>query len=175
MSWGLFPLFATRLVEQVASLRDLSGNVGCGQLGTGALSDVVGRVAHCRGMWVQALGIAIVILSSLQRLCAEPRFSELAPPWSIRRCRPSSETSRIVVATSSIGVYRFWRDMGYAVGAVVAGVAADALGLRGAMWIVAALTFASGLFVAVRMTETLAPHQQELNGVVGVNIFARKP
>ena len=56
---------------------------------------------------------------------------------------------------SSVGVYRFWRDLGYAVGAVVAGLSADVLGLRGAMWLVAALTFASGLLAAFRMTETL--------------------
>jgi rhodanese-related sulfurtransferase len=48
-----------------------------------------------------------------------------------------------------------WRDLGYAVGALLAGLTADALGLPSAMWIVAALTFGSGLLVAVRMTETL--------------------
>jgi hypothetical protein len=56
---------------------------------------------------------------------------------------------------SSVGVYRFWRDFGYVAGAVVAGVAADLLGLSRAMWIVGALTFASGVVAAVRMTETL--------------------
>ena len=56
---------------------------------------------------------------------------------------------------SSVGVYRFWRDLGYAVGALLAGLAADALGLSGAMWLVAALTFASGLVAALRMSETL--------------------
>jgi len=55
---------------------------------------------------------------------------------------------------SSVGVYRFWRDLGYAVGALLAGLAADALGLSGAMWLVAALTFASGLVAALRMSET---------------------
>jgi predicted MFS family arabinose efflux permease len=53
-------------------------------------------------------------------------------------------------------VYRFWRDLGYAIGAVIAGTAADLLGLSGALWIVAALTFLSGLIVASRMQETLA-------------------
>jgi predicted MFS family arabinose efflux permease len=56
---------------------------------------------------------------------------------------------------SSVGVYRLWRDLGYAIGAVVAGIAADAFGLASAMWLVAALTFASGVVVVVRMTETL--------------------
>jgi predicted MFS family arabinose efflux permease len=55
---------------------------------------------------------------------------------------------------SAVGVYRLWRDLGYAVGALVAGFTADALGLSAAMWLVAALTFASGFVVAVRMSET---------------------
>jgi predicted MFS family arabinose efflux permease len=55
---------------------------------------------------------------------------------------------------SSVGVYRLWRDLGYAMGALLAGLVADALGLPAAMWLVAALTLASGLVVAVRMTET---------------------
>jgi MFS family permease len=55
---------------------------------------------------------------------------------------------------SSVGVYRLWRDLGYAFGALAAGVCADVLGLDGAMWIVAALTFASGLSAAFRLDET---------------------
>jgi hypothetical protein len=58
---------------------------------------------------------------------------------------------------SAIGVYRFWRDLGYAVGAVIAGVAADLFGSSDALWIVAGLTFLSGLVVSFRMTETLGP------------------
>jgi MFS family permease len=57
---------------------------------------------------------------------------------------------------SAIGVYRFWRDLGYAIGAVIAGITADVLGLTAALWVVAALTFTSGLIVASRMRETLA-------------------
>jgi MFS family permease len=56
---------------------------------------------------------------------------------------------------SAVGVYRLWRDLGYAVGALLAGLVADAFGLAAAMWFVAALTFASGVVSAVRMTETL--------------------
>jgi rhodanese-related sulfurtransferase len=56
---------------------------------------------------------------------------------------------------SSVGVYRLWRDLGYAIGALLAGITADALGLPAAMWLVAALTFVSGVVVAVRMSETL--------------------
>ena len=52
-----------------------------------------------------------------------------------------------------MGVYRLWRDLGYAIGALLAGLVADALGLPAAMWAVAAVTFVSGAVVAARMTE----------------------
>jgi MFS family permease len=55
---------------------------------------------------------------------------------------------------SAVGVYRLWRDAGFAVGALLAGILADLAGLRAAVWVVAALTAASGLVVAVRMYET---------------------
>jgi MFS family permease len=55
---------------------------------------------------------------------------------------------------SAVGVYRLWWDLGYAIGAVVAGVAADAIGLVGAMWLVAGITLMSGVIAAVRMDET---------------------
>ena len=56
---------------------------------------------------------------------------------------------------SAVGVYRLWRDLGYAIGALLAGLTADAFGVSTAIWLVAALTFASGLIVAVRMRETM--------------------
>jgi MFS family permease len=57
---------------------------------------------------------------------------------------------------SAVGVYRLWRDLGYAIGALLAGVTADAFGLNVAMWVVAALTFGSGVVSATRMAETLS-------------------
>ncbi len=59
---------------------------------------------------------------------------------------------------SAVGVYRLWRDLGYAVGALVSGVAADMLGARAAVYLVAALTFTSGVVVAFRLRETLGLH-----------------
>jgi MFS family permease len=55
---------------------------------------------------------------------------------------------------SAVGVYRLWRDLGYAIGALLAGWVADAYGIGSAVWVVAALTFASGAVVALRMRET---------------------
>jgi predicted MFS family arabinose efflux permease len=54
----------------------------------------------------------------------------------------------------SVGVYRLWRDGGFAIGALLAGIIADAYGLPTAIWMVAALTAASGIIVAIRMYET---------------------
>jgi MFS family permease len=58
---------------------------------------------------------------------------------------------------SAVGVYRLWRDLGYAIGALLAGLTADAFGLQAAMWLIAALTFVSGAVSATRMAETLPP------------------
>ena len=55
-----------------------------------------------------------------------------------------------------MGVYRFWRDLGYAIGAVISGIVADLLGMRAAIQLVAVLTLISGLHVAIRMRETHA-------------------
>ena len=59
---------------------------------------------------------------------------------------------------SAIGVYRLWRDSGFAIGALLAGALADRLGMAAAIWVVAALTAGSGLVVLVRMRETLVRH-----------------
>ena len=57
---------------------------------------------------------------------------------------------------SAVGVYRLWRDLGYAIGALLGGIMADPFGLTAAVWLVAGLTFVSGVVTALRMTETLA-------------------
>jgi MFS family permease len=162
MAWGLFPLFflaADMSLEQVGVLAAIyPATWGVSQLVTGAWSDRVGRKwLIAAGMWVQAVGIAAIILargfggfvlgSVLLGLGTAMVYPTLLaaigdvahPSWR----------------ASSVGVYRLWRDLGYAVGAVLAGVTADALGLPAAMWVIAALTFGSGVVVAVRMTETL--------------------
>ena len=60
---------------------------------------------------------------------------------------------------SAVGVYRLWRDLGYAVGALLAGATADLVGLRPAIGVVAAITFVSGVLVAIRLRETRVPAQ----------------
>ncbi len=160
LAWGIFPLFfaaAGMCLDQIGLLAALyPATWGVAQLLTGALSDRVGRKwLIVSGMWVQAAGIAVVILSR--------GFSGFATGAVVLGLGTAMVYPTLLAAIgdvahpawrgSAVGVYRLWRDLGYAIGALVAGIAADSLGLAGAMWIVAALTLASGVGVAVRMSE----------------------
>jgi MFS family permease len=161
MAWGLFPIvFAVgglTLVEigWLAAVYPVTW--GFGQLLTGALSDRTGRKPLIvAGMWVQAAGIVMVALASSAAGYAAGAVvlgmgTAMAYPTLLASVADVAHPSWRASAT---GVYRFWRDMGYAVGAVLAGITADALGLGAALWVVAALTFLSGLIAAMRMTET---------------------
>ena len=164
LAWGLFPvLFASAglSVSRIGVLVAVYPAVwGLGQLYTGALSDRWGRKwMIATGMWVQAAGLVVVaaghsfevwslgvVLLGLGTAMVYPvllaAIGDVAhPAWRAR----------------SVGVYRLWRDGGFAVGALLAGVVADLLGIPAAVWTVAALTAASGLVVAVRMYETHQP------------------
>jgi MFS family permease len=131
---------------------------GVMQLATGAWSDRVGRKwLIAAGMWVQAVGIGVVVLADGFRGFASGAAllgvgTAMVYPTLLAAIGDVAHPSW---RASSVGVYRLWRDLGYAVGALLAGVAADAFGLPAAMWVVAGLTFVSGLVVALRMTETL--------------------
>lgn len=161
MAWGLFPLFfaaAGMSLQQIGWLAAIYPGVwGAGQLVTGALSDRVGRKwLIASGMWVQAAGIAAVAMSS--------RFGGFAVGGVLLGAGTAMVYPTLLAAigdvahptwrASSVGVYRLWRDLGYAVGALLAGVTADALGVPAAIWLVAAITFGSGAVVAIRMRET---------------------
>jgi MFS family permease len=162
MAWGLFPLFfaaAGMDVERIAVLAALyPATWGVAQLLTGAWSDRVGRKwLIAAGMWVQAVGIAVVVASS--------GFAGFAAGAVLLGIGTAMVYPTLLAAVgdvahpswraSSVGVYRLWRDLGYAVGALFSGVVADALGLPAAMGFVAAATFGSGIVVALRMGETL--------------------
>jgi MFS family permease len=161
MAWGLFPLFyatAGLSLGQIASLAALYPAVwGVGQLFTGALSDRLGRKwLIASGMWVQAAGIALVVL--WRQLPGFAAGSVLLGVGTAMVYPTLLATIGDVVhpqwRASAVGVYRLWRDLGYAAGALLAGITADRLGLPSAIWLVAAVTFASGLVVAVRLAET---------------------
>jgi MFS family permease len=162
MAWGLFPLFyaaAGSSLERIGWLAAIYPAVwGIGQLFTGALSDRVGRKwLIVGGMWVQAAGIASIVMSS-----ELPGFIAGAALLGVGTAMvyPTLLAAIADVAhpswrASAVGVYRLWRDLGYAIGALLAGITADALGIGAAIWLVAGVTFLSGLIVAVRMRETL--------------------
>jgi MFS family permease len=158
MAWGLFPLlFAAAGMDlgQIGTLAAIYPAVwGTGQLLTGAWSDRAGRKwLIVFGMWTQAAGIAIVIVAT-----AFVGFATGAVLLGIGTAMvyPTllaaiGDVAHPAWRASSLGVYRFWRDLGYAVGALLAGATADAFGLSAAVWLVAALTFLSGVVVAVRV------------------------
>jgi MFS family permease len=161
LAWGLLPLLFVRgglPVAKVGLLAALYPAVwGLGQLLTGPLSDRLGRKPLITGgMLLQALALAGTALAS--------SFA----PWAASAILLGIGTAMVYPAllagisdvahpswrATAVGVYRLWRDTGFAVGALLAGLVADLAGLDAAVWVVAALTAASGLVVAVRMYET---------------------
>ncbi len=168
MAWGLFPLVFAAAglgLAEIGWLAALYPAVwGASQLVTGALSDRVGRKwLIAGGMAVQALGIVAVVTGS-----AIPAFvaGQVLLGLGTAMVYPTLLAAIGDVAhpswrASSVGVYRLWRDLGYAIGALLAGLVADAFGVPTAVWLVAAVTLGSGAVVAVRMRETLAPKLQE--------------
>ncbi len=160
MSWGIFPLFFVAQglhVEGIGVLKFVYPAVwGLGQIVTGPLSDVVGRKPLIAGgMVVQAAGIWLTlatrsfswwltgsVLLGVGTAMVYPALIAVvsdaaSPAWRAR----------------SLGVYRFWRDLGYAVGALLAGVVADLFGIYWAIGIVGGLTLCSGIVTALTMRE----------------------
>lgn len=162
MAWGLFPLWfaaASMSLEQIGILTAVyPATWGVAQLFTGAWSDRIGRKwLIAGGMWVQALGIAVVLLASGMR---EATLGAVLLGLGTAMAYPTllaaiGDVTHPSCRASAVGVYRLWRDLGYAVGAVFSGVLADALGLSPAITAVAIVTLLSGVVVAIRMRETL--------------------
>jgi MFS family permease len=162
LAWGLLPLLFVRgglAVGQVGLLVALYPAVwGLGQLLTGPLSDRLGRKPLITaGMLVQALALAGTALAgSLLPWAATAMLlgvgTAMVYPTLLAAIGDVAHPSWRATA---VGIYRLWRDAGFAVGALLAGLVADLAGLVAAVWVVAALTAASGLVVAIRMYETL--------------------
>src|SRR5690606_7052766 len=162
MAWGLFPLVfaaANMSLAEIGTLAAIYPAVwGLAQLVTGAWSDRVGRQGLIvAGLWTQAAGLVVIVLGSTFALFATGAVllglgTAMVYPTLLAAIGDVAHPSW---RASSVGVYRLWRDMGYAVGALLAGIVADAFGLSAATLTIAALTFASGVVVAVRMRETL--------------------
>ena len=167
MAWGLFPLFfmaAQLTTAQIGMLVALyPATWGVMQLFTGALSDrIVRKWLIASGMWIQAAGIAgIALATTLVGYATGSVLLGLGTAFVYPTLLAViGDVARPSWRASAVGVYRFWRDLGYAIGAFLAGIIADARGLGEAMMFVAVLTFASGLVVAIRQTETLPKLKQ---------------
>lgn len=161
LAWGLFPLIFAAAGLGLDAIGVLAGLYpvvwGLTQLVTGGLSDKVGRKwLIAAGMWLQAAGIVVIAL-----LWSYAGFASGAVLLGVGTAMvyPTLLAAIGDVAhpswrASAVGVYRLWRDLGYALGAVIAGIVADLFGLSQAALVVAGLTFLSGTVVAVRMAET---------------------
>jgi MFS family permease len=160
MSWGILPLFFVGFglsIERIGILKAVYPAVwGVLQTVTGPLSDRWGRKGLIvAGMWVQAAGLVMTAVTAsfdwwLLASVLLGVGTAMVYPTLIASVSDASHPSW---RARSLSVYRFWRDLGYAIGALSAGIITD---LFGAAWAIAAvglLTFISGLVVAVTMTE----------------------
>jgi MFS family permease len=162
MVWGLMPVFlagAGLPLEEIGIIAAVYPGVwGICQLLTGALSDRLGRKwMIASGMWVQALGSGLFVVGRnfLPWLSGSVLLgigTALVYPTLLAAV---SDVAHPEWRASAVGVYRLWRDAGYAVGALLAGILADTLGIPFAMLVIAALTVLSGIIVATVMYETL--------------------
>jgi MFS family permease len=160
MSWGIFPLFFASFglgVERIGVLKAIyPATWGILQIGTGPLSDRWGRKGLIvAGMWVQAAGL---FLTAATHQFEWWLLGSLLLGLGTAMVYPSliaavSDASHPSWRARSLSVYRFWRDLGYAIGALAAGVIADLFGLAWAIGSIAALTFFSGTVVAALMRE----------------------
>jgi MFS family permease len=162
MCWGVLPLFFAAFglgVERIGILKAVyPATWGVLQVATGPLSDRWGRKGLIvGGMWVQAAGIFLTVAARsfgwwLLGSVLLGLGTAMVYPALIAAVSDASHPSW---RARSLSVYRFWRDMGYAVGALSAGIIADAFGISWAIGSVGALTFLSGAVVAVSMREDL--------------------
>jgi MFS family permease len=160
MSWGVFPLFFSAFglgVERIGVLKAVYPAVwGCLQVLTGPLSDRWGRKGLIvAGMWVQAGGIFLTVAN---RSFGWWLWGSILLGIGTAMVYPSliaavSDNSHPSWRARSLSVYRFWRDLGYAVGALCAGIIADTLGLSWAIGSVGVITFLSGVVVAMFLGE----------------------
>ena len=156
MSWGIFPLFFVSFglgVERIGILKAVYPAAwGILQIATGPLSDRWGRKGLIvAGMWVQSAGL---FLTAFTRSFEWWLVGSLLLGLGTAMVYPTliaavSDASHPTWRARSLSVYRFWRDLGYAIGALSAGLIADSFGLAAAINAIAALTFMSGAVAGV--------------------------
>jgi len=158
LAWGLFPVLfagAGLSIEKIGILAAVYPAVwGAGQFVTGALSDRYGRkpLITC-GMLVQASALAMVAIGTdfgtwLAAAILLGAGTAMVYPTLLAAI---GDVAHPHWRARSVGTYRLWRDGGFAIGALLSGLLADAYGIPAAITAVAALTAASGILVAMRM------------------------
>lgn len=166
MAWGLLPIFLAQeglAVSRIGVVAAVYPVVwGLGQLATGPWSDRIGRKPLIVwGLWLQAAAIfGLLAASGFATWTAAAvglgAGTALVYPTLIAAVGDVAHPSW---RASALGVYRLWRDLGFAVGAVLSGAIADLAGVPAAIGTVGAITAISGTLVAVRMRETLQRRQ----------------
>jgi MFS family permease len=161
MAWGLLPLFYASSGLPIAEIGLLAATYpavwGVAQIGTGALSDRIGRKGLIvGGMLLQAAAIGLIATAStfgiwLVAAALLGLGTAMVYPTLLAAV---ADVAAPAWRGTAVGVYRLWRDLGFAVGAIVTGVIADRAGMPAAIGLVAAVTAASGFVVLVRMRET---------------------
>ena len=157
VAWGVVPLFLAANGASVSAIGLVAGLYpavwAVAQIVTGAWSDRVGRKPLIvAGMLLQAVALAILAMSQGDVLVAALAAVMLGGGTALvypTLIAAISDHVTPIARASTIGVYRFWRDMGFVAGGLVAGVAADVISFAGAIGVVAVLTALSGLWVAV--------------------------
>ncbi|MGI0020633.1 MAG: MFS transporter [Nitrososphaera sp.] len=163
VTWGLFTLYFASFqlsVNDIGFLKALHPAVwGLLQLGTGSLSDRIGRkVLIYSGMIVQALGIWIVLYgNSMIAWIGGMSLIGVGTAFVYPTLLAAiSDIAHPAWRATSLGVYRFWRDLGFVFGALGVGFLADFLGANAAIHTVAWIALSSGIFVFVVMRETIS-------------------
>jgi MFS family permease len=177
LAWGLFPLFFAAAGLDVAQIGILSFTYpavwGMLQIWTGALSDRWGRKGLIAGGMILQ-GVALAVIALVHGFW----------PWFWAAALLGAGTAMVYPTLlaaigdvahprwrgSAVGVYRLWRDSGYAVGALLAGSLADRFGMPWAIGVVAMLTVASGLLVLMRLPETLRSHDRWSSDLPGAAV-----
>ncbi|HWP33329.1 MAG TPA: MFS transporter [Solirubrobacterales bacterium] len=163
LAWGLVPLFLSAHGTGIAGVGLVAavypGVWSVAQIATGAWSDAIGRKPLIvAGMLLQAAALTLLALSGGAIAMAVVAAALLGLGTALvypTLIAAISDAVSPVARAPVVGVYRFWRDMGYAAGALIAGATADALGYGGAIALVAGLTAASGLWVMIDMPPSL--------------------
>lgn len=158
MIWGLLPIFLSSLAfdtQEIGSLAAIYPSIwGIGQLVTGRMADIYSKKAMLFwGMLLQGLAIMLIpflsTYSTLAILSASLGIgTALVYPTFLSTI---ASATRPIQRAESLGTFRLWRDLGYAIGAILSGMAADQFGIGAAIQVIGALTIGSAVLIHLRM------------------------